>query len=51
MHEYSVELYDNFVVKLKQKFSTTHSNICISLALCRFFDDLHSVIGRNRLTF
>ena len=51
MHEYSVDLYDNFVVKPKQKFSAAHSNICISLALCRFSDDFHSITGRNRLEF
>ena len=45
MHEYRylVELKENFVVKTKQiKFCTTHSNICISLALWRFSDDFHS---------
>ena len=49
MHKYLMELYGNFVDrKTKTKFSTTHSNICISLALCRFSDDFHSIIGRNR---
>ena len=30
------------------KFCTTHSDICISLALFRFSDELNSIIGRNR---
>ena len=33
--------------KNETEFSTTHSNICISLALCRFSDDFH----RNKFEF
>ena len=42
MHECSVELYDRqFQGKTEAKFCTTHSNICISLVLCRFSDDFY----------
>ena len=41
MHEYSVELYDNLGGKTETKICTTHSNIFISLVLCRFSDDFH----------
>ena len=51
MHEYSVEFTRQFCGKTETKFCPTHSNICISLALCRFSDDFHSIIGRNRFKF
>ena len=40
-----------FCGKTETRFITTHSNICISHALCRRSDDFHSTIGRNRFKF
>ena len=50
VHEYS-GVIRQFCGKTETKFCTTHSKICISLALCRFSDDFHSITGRNRLNF
>ena len=48
MREYSVEPIRQFCGKTETKCNTTHSNICISLTLCRFSDDFHSIMDRNR---
>jgi len=50
VHEYS-GVIRQFFGKTETKFCTTHSNIYISLALCRFSDDFHSITGRNRFKF
>ena len=50
MYEYS-GVIQQFCGETETKFCTTHSNICISLAICRFSDDCHSIIGRNRFKF
>jgi len=31
-----------------ERFCTSHSNICTSLALRQFSDEFHTMIGRNR---
>ena len=47
MHEYSVELYDNFVVKPKQSLAQPIQIFVFR----RFSDDFRSIIGRNRFKF